>query len=152
MAMDNEQISTELAVMKSQITMLVQISQRVEALLEKIASFDKTQAELLQRFNNLQEKTIENAKKVEVCSSSHESDNGKLWTEVSALSAKANRAQGIAIGAMSLLFIIVIIAGFFSDYLFTTAQGNKDRITSHSERINNLEKELARSPYKLEPQ
>jgi hypothetical protein len=149
--MDNQEISTELAVMKSQITMLVQITQRVEALLEKMASFDKSQAELVQRFNGLQEKSIETAKKVESCSNAHESDNGRLWVEVSGLNAKANRAQGIAIGAMSLMGVLIIVGGFFTDYLFETAQSNKGGLIELRGKVDQLEKYVAKSPYKMEP-
>lgn len=142
MAMDNEQISTKLAVVESQINGLVLSSQRVEALLERISLFDKTQAELLQRHNNLNERYIEVSKEVEKCAQSHATETMRLWQEVTTLKDKASTANGVAIGSMSLLFIVVGIATYFFNFLFTTAQDNKSGLIKQSQQIIQLEKQI----------
>lgn len=142
MAMDNEQISTKLAVVESQINGLVLSSQRVEALLERISLFDKTQAELLQRHNNLNERYIEVSKEVEKCSQSHTLETTRLWSEVTELKDKASRAHGIGLGAMALLGIVASIATYFLTFLFTTAQDNKSGLIRQGQQIIQLERQV----------
>lgn len=141
MALDNEQISTKLAVMESQISTLVQSSQRVEALLERISLFDKTQAELLQRYAFLSERLVEVTTKVDKCAESHEKETAKLWSEVTELKDKANRAHGIGIGAMAFAGVIACIATYFFTFLFSTAQENKASNIRQDQQIIQLDKE-----------
>lgn len=141
MALDNEQISTKLAVMESQISTLVQSSQRVEALLERISLFDKTQAELLQRYSFLSERLVEVTTKVDKCAESHEKETAKLWAEVTELKDKANRAHGIGIGAMAFAGVIACIATYFFTFLFSTAQENKASNIRQDQQIIQLDKE-----------
>ncbi len=145
MAMDNEQISTKLAVVESQITTLIQSSQRVEALLERISLFDKTQAELLQRHTYLNERYVEVSKEVEKCAQSHATETSRLWSEVTELKDKASRAHGIGIGAMALLGIVASIATYFFTFLFNTAQENKAGLIRHQQQIIQLEKDSERN-------
>jgi hypothetical protein len=143
MALDNEQIQTKLAVLETQITNLVQSSQRVESLLERISLFDKTQAELLQRHVYLNERYVEIAKEVEKCSQTHEGETERLWKEVIQLKDTASRAQGVSIGAMALLGIIASIATYFFTYLFSTAQENRAAYIRQGQQILQLEKQIS---------
>jgi hypothetical protein len=140
MALDNEQVSTKLAVMESQITTLVQSSQRVEALLEKFSLFDKTQAELLQRIIHLNERYIEVSKEVEKCAQSHTTETSRLWSEVAQLKDTANKAHGIGIGSMAMLGILASIATYFLTFIFSTVQESKTSIIRQQQQIIQLEK------------
>jgi pyridoxine 5'-phosphate synthase PdxJ len=142
MPLDNEQISTKLAVMENQISTLVQSSQRVEALLERISLFDKTQSELLQRYTYLNERHIETSTKVDKCAESHEKETVKLWSEVTELKDKANKAHGIGLGAMAFAGVIACIATYFFTFLFSTAQENKAGNIRQDQQIIQIEKEL----------
>jgi seryl-tRNA synthetase len=141
MPLDNEQISTKLAVIESQITTIVQSSQRVEALLERISQFDKTQAELMQRYAYLNERHIETTTKVDKCAESHEKETAKLWSEVAELKDKANKAHGLGLGAMAFAGVIASIATYFLTFLFTTAQENKAGIIRQGQQIIQLERD-----------
>lgn len=146
MALDIEQISTKLAVVESQVNTLVLSSQRVEALLERISLFDKTQAELLQRHSYLNERFVEVAKDVEKCAESHAKETTKLWSEVTFLKEKANKAHGVGIGAMALLGIIASIATYFFTFLFTTAHENKAALIKQGQQIIQIEKNYDKRP------
>lgn len=142
MPLDNEQMSTKLAVMESQIGTLVLSSQRVEALLERISVFDKTQGELLQRIAYLSERLVEVTTKVDKCAESHEKETAKLWSEVTELKDKANKAHGLGLGAMAFAGVIASIATYFLTFLFSTVQENKAGNIRQDQQIIQIEKEL----------
>jgi len=144
MAMDNEQLSTKLAVMENQIGSLVQSNQRIESALEKIAGFDKSLAELIQKHSYLSERIIEVEKETEKCAQSHIRETEKLWIEVSALNKLAHKANGIAIGGLVFLSIITGIATFFFTFLFNTANENKTAIAEHKQQIKQAERQIDR--------
>jgi hypothetical protein len=142
MAMENEQISTELAVMKTQITNLVQSSMRVESLLERFSIFDKTQGELMQRHVHLNERYIEIAKEVEKCAQSHATETTRLWSEVGQLKDKANRAHGIGVGSIAMLGVLASIATYFLTFIFSTVQESKSSIIRQQQQIIQMEKAI----------
>lgn len=140
MVMDNEQVTTKLAVMESQMQSLVQSNQRIESSLEKIASFDKSLAEVIQKHSHLSEKMIEVEKETEKCAQSHARETEKLWNEVSTLNKLAHKANGIAIGALVFIGIITTIASASVTFLFNTTNENKASIIEQKQMIRQLDK------------
>lgn len=145
MPMDNETISNKLAVVESQVSTLVLSSQRVEAMVERISFFDKTQAEMMQRHQALNERLIEVIKEVEKCSQAHQTETTRLWAEITSLNKLAHGASSIGKAANIFLIIAVGIGGYFFDFLFDTAQTNRASLIDQGRQLVQIERMIDRA-------
>jgi hypothetical protein len=139
MSMNNEELSVKFAVMESQLTALVASNLRIEAAMDKIASIDRTIAEITSDSRYVNEKIRDIEKDTAHCMASHERESQKLWSEVATLKDAVSHARGIAKTAIWFIGGASVVAGAFFTYLFNTAAWNKETNIKQNQEIHELQ-------------
>lgn len=142
MSMNNEELSIKMAVFENQLSNLVASNTRIEASVEKIASLDRTIAEIVANYGFMSQKLIEVERETAMCSANHARETEKLWLEISTAKDRISHANGVAVTAIWFICGACVVAGSFLTFLFNTANSNKEVNIQQTQQIQQLEKKV----------